>query len=169
MKYAVVESGGKQYVAREGQSVEVDLLPVEVGSTVRLDSVLLAVDGQAVFVGKPAVEGAQVTARVEGHIQGPKIVVYRYIPKERFRRKKGHRQQYTRLAIEQVTFPGMGSGQAGAGESAAVQPAARKTGGAAAKPTARKTEAAKPAGRKSGSAAGKTAKPAPKTGKKTPA
>jgi large subunit ribosomal protein L21 len=159
MKYAVVESGGKQYVAREGQFVEVDLLPVEVGSTVTLDSVLLAVDGQAVAVGKPAVEGAKVTARVEGHIQGPKIVVYRYIPKERYRRKKGHRQQYTRLAIEQVSFPGMGSSQADEPAAAAPKPARRKTGGAAAK-------AAAP---KSGGAAGKAAKPATKARKKASA
>ncbi len=159
MKYAVVESGGKQYVAREGQSIEVDLLPVAVGSTVTLDSVLLAVDGPAVAVGKPAVEGARVTTRVEGHIQGPKIVVYRYIPKERFRRKKGHRQQYTRLAIEQVSFPGMASGQADEAQAVAAKPARRKTGGAA----------AKPAERKSGEAAGKTAKPAAKGRKKASA
>lgn len=106
MKYAVVETGGKQYVAREGQSVEVDLLPVEVGSSITLDSVLLAVDGTAVVVGRPGVDGAKVQARVEGHVKGPKIVVYRYIPKERFRRKKGHRQQYTRLKIEHISFPG---------------------------------------------------------------
>jgi len=159
MKYAVVESGGKQYVAREGQFVEVDLLPVEVGSTVTLDSVLLAVDGQAVAVGKPAVEGAKVTARVEGHIKGPKIVVYRYIPKERYRRKKGHRQQYTRLAIEQVSFPGMAGSQADEPAGAAAKPARRKTGGAAAKAVAPK----------SGEAAGKAAKPATKGRKKASA
>jgi large subunit ribosomal protein L21 len=160
MKYAVVESGGKQYVAREGQFVEVDLLPAEVGSTVTLDSVLLAVDGQAVAVGKPAVEGAKVTARVQGHILGPKIVVYRYIPKERFRRKKGHRQQYTRLAIEQVSFPGMASGQADEPQGAVAKPARRKTGSAAAKPAA---------ARKRGEAADKAAKPATKGRKKASA
>jgi len=136
MRYAVVESGGKQYVAREGQSVEVDLLPAEVGSTITLDAVLLAVDGQAVAVGRPSVEGAKVTARVEGHIQGPKIVVYRYIPKERFRRKKGHRQQYTRLAIEQISVPGISGGPVD--ESAAERPAARKRSAAADKPAASK-------------------------------
>ena len=156
MKYAVVESGGKQYVAREGQSVEVDLLPVEVGSTITLDSVLLAVDDQAVAVGKPAVDGAKITARVEGHVRGPKIVVYRYIPKERFRRKKGHRQQYTRLAIETISFPGMGSGEA---EEAAAKPTTRKSAGTSAKPAARKTT----------SAAGKVAPPATKTRKKASA
>lgn len=156
MKYAVVESGGKQYVAREGQSVEVDLLPVEVGSTLTLDSVLLAVDGQAVAVGKPAVDGAKVTARVEGHVQGPKIVVYRYIPKERFRRKKGHRQQYTRLAIETISFPGMGSGEA---EEPSARPTTRKSVGTSAKPAARKST----------SAAGKAAPAATKTRKKASA
>jgi len=156
MKYAVVESGGKQYVAREGQSVEVDLLPVEVGSTLTLDSVLLAVDGQTVAVGKPAVDGAKVTARVEGHVQGPKIVVYRYIPKERFRRKKGHRQQYTRLAIETISFPGMSSGE---GEEPAAKPTTRKSAGSSAKPAARKST----------SAAAKAAPPATKTRKKASA
>jgi large subunit ribosomal protein L21 len=156
MKYAVVESGGKQYVAREGQSVEVDLLPVEVGSTLTLDSVLLAVDGQAVAVGRPSVEGARVTARVEGHVQGPKVIVYRYIPKERFRRKQGHRQQYTRLAIESISFPGMGSGES---EEPVAGPKARKPAGGS----------ARPAKVKSSGAAGKAAAPAAKTRKKASA
>lgn len=99
MKYAVVESGGKQYVARVGESVEVDRLPVEAGTQIEFDRVLLVVDGDDVQVGAPIIEGMQVRGTVSGHIKGPKIVVFRYIPKERYRRKTGHRQQYTRVEI----------------------------------------------------------------------
>ncbi len=137
MKYALIESGGKQYVAREGQSVDVDLLPDEVGSTLKLDAVLLAVDGGSVAVGRPNVEGATVQARVEGHVKGPKIVVFRYIPKERFRRKQGHRQQYTRLRIEKVSFPGMSTREGV--EEAAAKPAAKPAARRSAKKPAPKT------------------------------
>jgi large subunit ribosomal protein L21 len=99
MKYAVVESGGKQYVARVGESIEVDLLPVEAGSPIEFDRVLLVVDGEDVQVGAPIIEGMQVRGTASEHIKGPKIVVFRYIPKERYRRKTGHRQQYTRVDI----------------------------------------------------------------------
>ncbi len=102
MKYAVVESGGKQYVAREGESVDVDRLPVQAGSSIAFDKVLLLVDGDQVQVGAPIVEGLKVQGTVSEHIQGPKIVVFRYIPKERYRRKTGHRQQYSRVKITAI-------------------------------------------------------------------
>jgi large subunit ribosomal protein L21 len=102
MKYAIVESGGKQYRAVEGATIEVDRLPSEVGEQVTLESILLIVDDGKVTVGTPKVKGAKVITTVAGHAKGPKLVVFHYRPKKRIRVKTGHRQQYTRLTIESI-------------------------------------------------------------------
>lgn len=102
MKYAIIESGGKQYRAVEGATIEVDRLPQEVGERLNLERVLLLVDGEQVTVGKPTVTGASVVATVVEHVKGPKVIAFRYRPKKRIRRKIGHRQTYTRLLIEQI-------------------------------------------------------------------
>lgn len=102
MKYAIVESGGKQFTAVEGSTIEVDRLPVEMGQQVTLDNVLLLVDGDAISVGAPTVKGAQVKTTVVGHVKGPKIVVFKYRPKKRYRVKSGHRQQYTQLKVDSI-------------------------------------------------------------------
>lgn len=102
MKYAIVVSGGKQYKAVEGGTIEVDLLEVEAGQPVSLDQVLLLVEGDAISVGTPTVATAKVSATVVDHFKGPKIVVFRYKPKKRIRTKTGHRQQYTRLMIDTI-------------------------------------------------------------------
>jgi large subunit ribosomal protein L21 len=102
MKYAIVESGGKQYKAVEGSAIEVDRLQSEVGEQVKLDSVLLVVEDETVSVGQPTIKGASVETTVERHLKGPKIVVFRYRPKKRIRVKTGHRQQYTRLKIDTI-------------------------------------------------------------------
>lgn len=102
MKYAIVESGGKQYTAVEGSSIVVDKMLVEAGQQVELDSVLLLVDGEAVSIGTPVVNGARVKATVVGQEKGPKIVVFKYRPKKHYRVKTGHRQQYTRLKIDAI-------------------------------------------------------------------
>lgn len=102
MKYAIVESGGKQYRAVEGSTIEVDLMDMEVGQQVNLGSVLLLVDGDDISVGAPVVSGAHVSATVVEHVKGPKIVVFRYRPKKRYRVKTGHRQKYTRLQVNSI-------------------------------------------------------------------
>jgi large subunit ribosomal protein L21 len=102
MKYAIVESGGKQFRAVEGSMIEVDRLQSEVGEQVTLDAVLLLADDGKVQVGTPKVKGAQVKTTVAGHIKGPKLIVFHYRPKKRIRVKTGHRQQYTRLKIESI-------------------------------------------------------------------
>lgn len=133
MKLAVVETGGKQFVAREGQSLEVDRMAAEVGQTLDLPEVLLVVDGQQIQIGTPVVEGARVQARVVEHVKGPKIRVFKYIPKERYRRRQGHRQQYTRLAVERIVYPGMAEGEAASAEAPARGRAPRGAARAAAK------------------------------------
>jgi large subunit ribosomal protein L21 len=104
MKYAIVESGGKQFKAVEGGTIEVDLLDVEAGQTVSLDHVLLLVEGEDIHVGSPMVKSAKVSAKVVDHFKGPKIDVFHYRPKKRIRVHTGHRQQYTRLQIEQIVM-----------------------------------------------------------------
>ncbi len=102
MKYAIVESGGKQYKAVEGSMIEVDRLQLEVGAQVKLDTVLLLVEDGKVSVGTPVVKGAKVETTVHSHVKGPKLVVFKYRPKKHYRVKTGHRQQYTRLKIESI-------------------------------------------------------------------
>jgi len=104
MKYAIVESGGKQYRAVEGGFIEVDLLPAQIGQQIDLGSVLLIVDGDQVSVGAPLVKGASIQAKVVDQTKGPKIVVFKYRPKKRIRVKTGHRQKYTRLQIETISM-----------------------------------------------------------------
>ena len=100
--YAVVETSGKQYKVSTGEIVEVDKLPLEVGEKIELDRVLLVAEGEEVRVGQPTVEGAKVLATVTDHVKGPKIIVFKYRPRQRYRRKKGHRQNYTRLTIDEI-------------------------------------------------------------------
>jgi len=102
MKFAIVEQGGKQYRAAVGDTIEVDRLPNEVGEALTLEDVLLSVDDSEVTVGTPIIEGAKIQAKVLEHFKGRKILVFKYRPKQRYRVKTGHRQQYTRLLIESI-------------------------------------------------------------------
>ncbi len=102
MKYVILESGGKQYKAVEGGMIEVDLLHVEPGTSVDIAEVLLLVDGDNVTVGAPVVSGVSVKATVLEHFKGEKTYNFHYKPKKRIRQKTGHRQSYTRLAVEQI-------------------------------------------------------------------
>ena len=77
------------------------------GETVELDRVLLIVDGDNITVGKPVVEGARVLAKAQKNGKGDKVIVFKYKPKVRYRRKKGHRQLFTSLSIESILAPGM--------------------------------------------------------------
>ena len=102
MKYAIVQSGGNQYRCEEGATVQVQRLAVEPGSSYAFDQVLLVSDGDAVKVGAPHVSGATVTATVVGEAKGEKTYSFRYKPKERQRSKRGHRQIYTVLKINEI-------------------------------------------------------------------
>jgi len=102
MKYAIVESGGKQYKAVEGETIEVDRLPVNAGEKVGLERVLMLVDGEDITVGTPTVDSIQVSTTVQNHFKGPKLIIFKYSPKKRIRVKGGHRQQYTRLIVDAI-------------------------------------------------------------------
>ena len=100
--YAVVETGGKQYRVAPGDWLDVEKLPAEVGEQIELDRVLLVHDGEKAHIGRPLLEGARVLATVEAQHKGRKIIVFKYRPKQRYRRKKGHRQYLTRLVIDAI-------------------------------------------------------------------
>lgn len=102
MKYAILEDGGKQYKAVEGGTIEVDRYDAAPGEQIDLDRVLLISDDGTFTIGTPFVEGARVEATVVAHIKAPKVVVFKYKPKQRYRVKRGHRQQYTRLQIDAI-------------------------------------------------------------------
>jgi large subunit ribosomal protein L21 len=100
--YAIIETGGKQYKVAPGQTIDVERLNVAEGDTVELDRVLLIADGDKVTVGKPTIEGAKVIATSQGEGKGKKVIVFKYKPKVRYRKKTGHRQFYTRLVIDKI-------------------------------------------------------------------
>ena len=100
--YAVIKTGGKQYRVTPGDSVEVEKLPYEVGEQIELDQVLLVANGSGVKIGRPLVKGAKVKATVTRQAKGRKIIVFKYRPSKRYRRKRGHRQHYTRLHIDEI-------------------------------------------------------------------
>lgn len=100
--YAIVECGGRQYRAEEGHSFSVEKLPYEVGDQIELDNVLLLSDGDQITIGRPSVDGASVKATVIEQYRGKKIFVWKYRPRKRYRRRQGHRQNYTRLRIDSI-------------------------------------------------------------------
>jgi large subunit ribosomal protein L21 len=98
--YAVIESGGKQYRVAQGDMIQVEKLLVEEGKKVEIDRVLMVSDGEDVKFGTPVVEGARVTATVQNHGRGKKIIVYKH--KKNYHKKQGHRQNFTRLHIDEI-------------------------------------------------------------------
>ena len=105
MRFAIVESGGKQYRAIEGRTIEVDRLPVEAGNKFDVERILLMADGEDVLIGTPLVSDILVKVTVVDHIKGPKIDRFKYRPKKRIRVRGGHRQQYTRLLVDFIGRP----------------------------------------------------------------
>jgi large subunit ribosomal protein L21 len=101
--YAVIETGGKQYRVSVGDTVSVERLAIEAGADLTIDRVLLLGGDGSTRVGTPTVSGAAVTARVDDHLRGEKIVVFKYKAKKRYRRRLGHRQELTRLTITGIS------------------------------------------------------------------
>ena len=102
MDYAVFKTGGKQYRVKTGDTLDVEKLTVAVDSIAEFGEVLaISNDGEVTF-GSPTIEGARVLARVDSHYKDKKLMVFKYKSKTRYRRKKGHRQIYTRLVIQDI-------------------------------------------------------------------
>ena len=100
--YAIIETGGKQYRVAVGDSLSIEKLSLDPGSDITFDRVLMVGGDGSARVGTPLVAGATVQAQVEQQYRGPKIVVFKYKPKKRYRRRTGHRQSLTRVAITAI-------------------------------------------------------------------
>jgi large subunit ribosomal protein L21 len=112
--YAVIETGGKQYRVEVGTELEVELLDAEPGKTLTVGRVLLVADGDEASIGRPVVDGAQVSAEVVRQGRGEKLIVFKYGPKTRRRVKKGHRQELTTLRISDITLNGKSAAKSAA-------------------------------------------------------
>ena len=105
MDYAVFKTGGKQYRVQPGDTLDVELLPNDVDSLAEFDEVLAVSRDGELIVGSPRVDGAKVVAQVKSHYKDKKLMVFKYKAKTRYRRKRGHRQSYTRLEIQDILTP----------------------------------------------------------------
>lgn len=102
--YAIIATGGKQIKVEEGRFVDVELLAGNEGDSITFDQVLLVSKDGKFTVGAPTVDGAKVTAKIVKHGKGPKVIVYKMRPKKHYRRKNGHRQPFTRVMVESISF-----------------------------------------------------------------
>ena len=100
--YALVEIQGKQYKAQEGAMLRVDRIDREAGETVEFNSVLMVADDNDTKLGTPYVEGAKVTAVIADQINDKKVVVFKFKRRKGYKRKQGHRQQYSVLAVKEI-------------------------------------------------------------------
>ncbi|MBV9233596.1 MAG: 50S ribosomal protein L21 [Candidatus Eremiobacteraeota bacterium] len=103
--YAIIETGGKQYRVAEGDVIRCDAPAADVGGDVTFDRVVLAGGGEAVKVGSPAIDGASVTGTVLRQGKAKKILVFRYKPKKRVRKLRGHRQPFAEVKITKISLP----------------------------------------------------------------
>ncbi|MGH2428032.1 MAG: 50S ribosomal protein L21 [Candidatus Limnocylindria bacterium] len=145
--YAVVTTGGKQYRVEAGSTLSVERLAGEPGASITFDRVLLVADGEDVTIGTPIVAGASVSGTVIGEERGPKLVIFKFKQKVKYRRRTGHRQHLTRVRIDAINADGKPKASA----KAADKPKA-----------ARAASARKPATSKAAAGPAPTRKAAPK-------
>lgn len=101
--YAIIRTGGKQYQVAQGDQLRVEKIDGEIGETVEINDVLMIVDGEAVSVGTPQLENAIVKAKIAEQGKAKKIDIFKKKRRKGYRLKKGHRQQYTALTIEEIS------------------------------------------------------------------
>ncbi|MCP4472106.1 MAG: 50S ribosomal protein L21 [Gammaproteobacteria bacterium] len=100
--YAVIATGGKQYKVTQGETLRVEKLTGEEGSTVKLDNVLMVADGDKVQVGSPTLDKATVTAKITAHGRGDKVEIIKFRRRKHSRRQMGHRQSYTEIEVTEI-------------------------------------------------------------------
>jgi large subunit ribosomal protein L21 len=102
--YAIVNSGGKQYKIREGEILRIEKVTGEIGSEILFDQVLMVSDGENVTIGQPNLENVEIRGHVVEQGKAKKIIVFKYKRRKRYRRKQGHRQQYTAVKIDKIAI-----------------------------------------------------------------
>ena len=100
--FAVIKTGGKQYLVSPGQKIKIEKLPQKEGEEVVFDKVLLLEKGKKLEIGRPYVKGAKVISKVIKQGKAKKVIVFKYKPKKRYKKKKGHRQPYTEVEILKI-------------------------------------------------------------------
>lgn len=139
--YAVVTSGGKQYKVEEGETLKVEKIPGHVGSSVKFDRVLMIADGDTVSIGQPVLDDALVEGHIVEQGKSKKVIVFKYKRRKRYRRKHGHRQQFTAVKIDSIVAKVVRADKKTEPETEAKKPADKKV---EAKETAAGIEAKKP-------------------------
>lgn len=127
MTYAIIETGGKQLRVEPGRFYDVDRLPLEEGGKLSIDKVFLVQNDGDVHIGQPLVEGATVEGTVMRHLRGKKVIVYKMKPKKKTRKKRGHRQELSRLIIDSISLNGTVLAAAETEEPEASTPEATET------------------------------------------
>ena len=106
MAYAIIEASGTQLRVEPGRFYDINRLAVDEDASITIDKVLLVNDGDGTSIGQPLVEGASVSGTVMRHLRGKKVIVYKMKPKKKTRKKRGHRQELTRLMIDSINVGG---------------------------------------------------------------
>jgi large subunit ribosomal protein L21 len=101
--YAVIKTGGKQYRVAVGEKIKVEQIPVDVGSQITLDQILMVGEGESVKIGTPVIDGATVTASVLCHDRHDKIRIFKMRRRKHYQKRQGHRQNYTEIRIEAIS------------------------------------------------------------------
>ena len=156
--YALVRTGGKQYRVAKNDTILVERIKADQGEQIILDDIVMLGDGDKVTIGAPRVAGAAVSATVVSQTRGPKIVIFKFKRRKKYRRTRGHRQDLTLLRIEAVAADGKSLKPKPAPKTPAAKDQSGKTAKAAAKPAAKAAAKKKPA--KKAAATAKSAKPA---------
>jgi large subunit ribosomal protein L21 len=102
--YAVISTGGKQYKVSEGETIRVEKIPGDIGDSVSFDRVLMYSDGETVKIGQPTLDDVAVSGQIVEQGKAKKIIVYKRKRRKRYRKKTGHRQQYTALKIDAINL-----------------------------------------------------------------
>ena len=102
MKYAIVEISGRQFWVEKGKYYDLNRIPTELGKEITLNRILLLNDGNEILIGKPYLNGVIVKGKVLEHFRGKKQIIYKMRPKKKTRKKQGHRQELTRVFIEDI-------------------------------------------------------------------
>ncbi len=102
--YAVIKAGGKQYRVDPGKEIKVEKLPGEVGASISFDQVIMTSDDGNVKVGKPFLDDTRVTGRITRQGKNKKILVFKYKRRKGYRKKIGHRQQFTQVVIDEIAI-----------------------------------------------------------------